>query len=97
MQVLMRGKRIGVEKLGRVSNNRTSSLLSMPEDASAVGFIRFIGKDLVNSDLRIGMKVYYGKNRHELKMNGMDILVMDEDNVYAVVEDDNEEAKAVSL
>lgn len=89
MQVLMRGKRVGVEKLGKVSNSK--AYLAMPEDASAVGFIRFLGKDLVNTDLKVGMKVYYGKNRHELKMNGTDILVMDEDNVYAIVEEQNAE------
>lgn len=92
MQVQMRGKRIGVEKLGKASA-RKDSFLAMPDDASAVGFIRFLGKDLSNSDLKVGMKVYYGKNRHELKMNGMDILVMDEDNVYAVVEDSSDEAQ----
>lgn len=92
MQVLMRGKRIGVEKLGRSSN--TKSLIAMPEDASAVGTIRYVGKDILDSDLKVGTKVYYGKNRHELKMNGQDILVMDEDNIYAIVEDSDGEDKS---
>lgn len=91
MQVLMRGKKIGVEKLGKTAT--TKSFMAMPEDASAVGYIRYLGKDLVNSDLKVGMKVFYGKNRHELKMNGTDILVMDEDNVYATVEESNAEAQ----
>lgn len=89
MSVSMRGKRVGVERVGR-STNKTS-LMAMPDDASAVGFIRFLGKDLENSDLKVGSKVYYGKNRHELKMDGVDILVMEEDNVYAIVEDKSEE------
>lgn len=95
MQVQMRGKRVGVEKLGRATNTKT--FLAMPEDASAVGTIRYVGKDLENSELKVGMKVYYGKNRHELKMNGTDILVMDEDNIYAIVaEDAGAEDKKVS-
>jgi co-chaperonin GroES (HSP10) len=87
----MRGKRVGVEKLGKSSN--TKAFLAMPEDASAVGYIRFVGDDLKDTDLKIGMKVYYGKDRHELRMDGMDILIMDEDNVYAIVEEPREEAQ----
>lgn len=94
MPVLMRGKRVGVEKLGKASSSK--AFLAMPEDASAVGHIRYLGKDLVNSDLKVGMKIYYGKNRHELKMNGVDILVMEEDNVYAVVEEEREEVQAAN-
>lgn len=86
MSVLMRGKKIGVEKLGKSS--QTKAFLAMPEDASAVGYIRYLGTDLANSDLKIGMKVYYGKNRHEMKMNGIDILVMEEENIYAVATDE---------
>lgn len=92
MTVQMRGKRVGVEKLGRASNTKT--LLAMPEDASAVGTIRYVGKDVQDSDLKVGTKVYYGKDRHELKMNGQDILVMDEDNIYAIVEDSDGEDKS---
>jgi co-chaperonin GroES (HSP10) len=84
MPTLMRGKRVGVEKVTKAQNGN-GSFLAMPDDASATGFVRFVGKDLENSDLKVGMKVYFGKNRHELKMDGVDILVMDEENVYAIV------------
>jgi len=90
MSVQMRGKRVGIEKLGK-SSGAKNSFLAMPDDSSAVGYIRFLGKDLQNSDLKVGMKVYYGKNRHEIKINGADILVMDEDNIYAVTEGGDEE------
>lgn len=94
MPVQMRGKRVGVEQLKKASNN--TSLLAMPEDASAVGIIQFRGSDTAN-DLQVGTKVYYGKNYHQLRMNGMNILVMDEDNVYAVVaEESGAEDKKVS-
>ena len=84
MSARMRGKRIGVEKLGKSTNQ--AGLFALPEDASAVGTIRYLGDGLAESDLKIGMKVYFGKNRHELRMEGKDILVMDEDNVYATAE-----------
>lgn len=82
MPAQMRGKRVGVEKLGKSTNQ--ASFIAMPEDASAVGFIRFLGDGLKDSDLKVGMKVYFGKDRHELRMDGKDILVMNEENVYAV-------------
>lgn len=87
----MRGKRVGVEKIGRSAKSGT--FIAMPEDTSAVGIIRFVGDAITSSDLKVGMKIYYGKNRHELKMNGTDILVMDEDNVYAIVEESNAEVE----
>ena len=91
MQV--RGKRVVVEKLGK-SKDTSNSLFAMPEDTSAVGTIKYVGKDVL--DLKPGMKVYYGKNRHELKMDGADVLVMDEDNVYAIAEEDGAEKKSSS-
>lgn len=91
MQIVMRGKRVGVEKLGKASQSKT--FLAMPDDASAIGFIRFVGSELASSDLKVGMKVAFGKNRHEIKLNGMDVFVMDEENVYAVVEDQNAEVQ----
>lgn len=92
MQVLMRGKRIGVEKVKKSASSK--SFLAMPEDENAVGFIRYLGRDLVNTDLRVGMKVIYGEKRHQVKIHGTDIIVMDEDNVYATVEEPSVEDQA---
>lgn len=91
MRIVMQGKRLGVEKLGKSSG--TKSFLSVPEDVSAVGIIRYLGEELLRAPQQrfvVGMKVYYGKNRHELRINGQDILIMDEDNIYAIVEESNE-------
>jgi co-chaperonin GroES (HSP10) len=85
MPTQMRGKRVAVEKLTKAADS--SGYLAMPDDVSAVGFIRHIGSGLTETDLKVGMKVYYGKNRHELKMDGTEVLIMDEDNVYAIVTD----------
>lgn len=87
MQAQMRGSRVAVEILGKSSNK--GSLLAMPEDASASGVILLLGKDLASSDLKVGQKVYFGKNHHQLRMEGRNVLVMDEDNVYAIAEDSN--------
>ena len=85
MPILMRGKRVGVERLGKAKKDNLS-MLAMPEDASAVGLIRYVGKD-ASPDLQVGQKVYYGKNHHQIKIQGADILVMDEEEIYAVVEE----------
>lgn len=86
MPTQMLGKRVGVEKLSKTA--KSNSFIAMPDDASAVGFVRYVGDEVENSKLVVGAKVYFGKNRHELKMDGVDILVMDEDNVYAIVNED---------
>ncbi len=86
MPVQMRGKLVGVEKMGKAKNDK--SFLAMPEDTSAAGFIRYLGEELKNSDLKVGMKVYFGKDRHEIQINGTQIMVMDEKNVYAIVAED---------
>jgi len=83
MNIKMRGKRVGVEKVGK--STKKDAFLAMPDDSSSVGIIRFIGDALTDTDLKVGDKIHFGKNRHEIKIEGKDILVMDEDNVYAVV------------
>lgn len=93
MSVQMRGKRVGVEQVGKSQSNTT--LLAMPEDSSAVGIIRYAG-ELAAKDLPVGTKVYFGKSYHQLRMNGKNILVMDDDNVYAIVEDTGAEDKKAS-
>lgn len=85
MQVLMRGKRVGVEQAGKSASR--DSLIAMPEDSSAVGTIRFVGGSVEDKRLKVGTKVYFGKGHHQLRMNGMNILVMDEENVYAIVQE----------
>jgi hypothetical protein len=87
MPVQMRGKRVGVEKLGKSSSD-PKSLFAMPEDTSAVGIIRYVGSDLKDPDLKVGTKVYFGDQRQQMKIHGIDILVMEETNVLAVAQDD---------
>lgn len=86
MQTRMRGNRVGIELLAKGSDSK--SLIAMPEDTSAVGVIRYVGDGVTAPELQVGVKVYYGKVHHQLRMNGANILVMNEDNVYAVVQED---------
>ncbi len=85
----MLGKRIGVEKLGKPSNK--DSFFALPEDSDATGYIRYVGDGINSTNLKVGIKVYYGKERHCIKIGGIDIWVMDEGNVYAIAEDESAE------
>ena len=84
-QVRMLGKWISVEKI-KQNDNKTAALFAMPDDASAVGIVRGVGPELNESAIKVGQKVYFGKNRHELKMNGVDVYVMELTNIYAIAE-----------
>lgn len=98
MQVKMRGNKIGVQKLGKAS--KPNSYIAMPEVVDSLGVIRYLG-DNAPEDLELGMKVYYGTKRQQIRMGDADIEVMEEDNIYAVVEERSiestqESAQAVS-
>lgn len=91
--VKMRGKRVGVEAPKKT--NRNQGVFHIPDDNNAVGIVRYLGEDLKATDLKIGDKVYYGDARQKLTMEGTEILVMDESNILAVVEEAaNEEDQA---
>jgi co-chaperonin GroES (HSP10) len=80
----MRGKRLGVEKLGKSTNQ--NSLFALPEDTSSCGTIVFLGEGLAESDLKVGMKVYFGDKRQQVRIEGRDVQVMDEENVLAIAD-----------
>lgn len=83
MPVQMRGKRVGVEKLGK-SSGPSNGLFAMPEDIGSCGTIVYLGDELKESGLKLGSKVYFGDKRQQVRIEGKDIQVMDEDNVLAV-------------
>ncbi len=93
MQIQMRGNKIGVQKLGKASQGNKSTLIVMPESGDALGVIKFLGVD-APKDLEVGMKIYYGTSRQQVKMSGMDIEVMEDDNIYAIAKDSDEETKS---
>lgn len=85
MPVQMRGKRIGVEKLGKSSNQNT--LFAMPEDTHSCGIVVFVGDALSDSDIKVGKKVYFGDRRQMIRIEGKEVHVMDEDNVLAIAQE----------
>lgn len=93
MQIQMRGNKIGVQKLGKASKKDENPLIVMPESGDSLGIIKFLGAG-APEDLKVGMKIYYGTSRQQIKMSGMDIEVMEDDNIYAIAKDSDEETKS---
>lgn len=88
----MRDNKIGVQKLGKSTQENKSSLIIMPESSDSLGIIRFLGTNVPN-DLEVGMQVYYGTKHQRVKMNGLDIEVMEDDNIFAIAKDSDETAE----
>ncbi len=84
MPIVMRGNKIGIEKVGKAAKKQGGII--MPEVADSLGIIRYLG-DEAEKDLEIGDKVYYGTERQQVRMGGADIEVMESDNVLAIVEE----------
>lgn len=95
MKVRMLRNLIGVEKLGKASRRNAGDLFANTEVTHNIGVIRYVGEEL-STKFSVGQKVYCGNQREEIRMNGADIMVMQEQNVIAIVEDSDEEAKEES-
>jgi co-chaperonin GroES (HSP10) len=89
MKVKMLGNNIGVEPLGK-SKKKDSGFLVMPEAQDSSGVIRFLGEDY-EGKLQVGTIICYGDSKKAVKLSGKEILVMSPDNIYAILEEDNEE------
>lgn len=59
-----------------------STGIYIPETSYNVGLVYGVGPAV--TDLKPGQKVYYGAQREQIRINDLDVLVMEESNVYAV-------------
>lgn len=85
-QIRMRKNLVAVQKLGKhEKKSALDDLISMPEVSNSLGIVRYVGPEV--EDLKVGQKVYFGNKRYEFYMEGMNVLVMDEENVYATIEE----------
>lgn len=89
--IQMRNNLVAIKKLGKQSGNKGGNLdglLHMPEVADSQGIIKGTGPEAA-SDLKPGLKVYYGEKRTQIRMNGEDVLVMEDNNIYAIVDEES--------
>jgi co-chaperonin GroES (HSP10) len=90
MSVRMLGKLIGVERLNKADSQASSSPWVMPEVSDNLGVVKFIGSGVDEKQFpssMVGKKVYFGSTATHIKMQGMEILVMGLDNVFAISEE----------
>lgn len=87
MKVKMLNNLLGVSKVGK--SNKTDGLFADVETTQNLGIIRYLGED-VSEKFKVGQKVYFGNKREEIRMDSADIIVMEEDNIYAIVEEDSD-------
>ena len=91
MKIRMLNALIGVEKKSK-SSKKSEGFLAMAESVDSLGIIKFIGSEY-NGDLKVGDSIYFGNKREQIRMNSMDIEVMEASNIVAVLEESNGEAK----
>lgn len=85
MSVQMRLKKVAVEKLlkdGALKN----TLLHIPDSEQNSGLVVFAAE---STNLKAGQKVYFGNKREQVRINGKDLLIMDDDNIFAVISEEN--------
>jgi len=81
-----------VEKLAKKPEKETGSLFVEAEVSDSQGTIIALGEEY-KGDLKIGFKVYYGRDVQQIRMTSKDVYVMDPDNVVAVVMEDSSDEK----
>ncbi len=82
MTLRMENNRIGVELLKKSKNKET--FLNIPEAVDNLGTVRFV---FSGCKYEVGQKVYYGGKRERIRMAGVDVEVMEPDNIIAIVEE----------
>ena len=82
--IKMRGLLVGIEGLTKLNSRSTESFI-VPNTVKNIGLVRYISSAV--ADIALGDKVYFGDKYECLKIEGEDILVMHEENVYATIED----------
>lgn len=83
--IRMRGNNVGVEKLSK--NDKSGNWISMPEDTTFTGIVKYVGRSVDDPDIEVGKKVYFGSQRETVRIGGAEIMVMTEDNIVAVVDE----------
>lgn len=105
--VKVRGKRVVVTRLGKSTPKRDDFYVKIPDSSDCTGEIKYLGSELLSSsvdleglsegaimDLKVGDKVVFGPKVQQIKLEGIDVLVMDEENILAVIKDEDEGKQA---
>lgn len=86
MAVRMLRNLLGVEKLTKSSQKTEKKLFADVEVTHNMGIVKYVGEELKDK-FKPGQRVHVGNVREEIRIDGQDIMVMEEKNVFAVVEE----------
>jgi hypothetical protein len=93
MTIQFRGTRVGIEKSKKHDKSKKDTFLHIPEAEEFVGIVRYVGLD-VDKGLTIGQKVYFTTDHQLMRIGGIEVCVMDEKSVVAVINEEDTEQKA---
>ena len=86
MKIVMMGNKIAVQKIRKQKDS--SSFIVEPVPIDAIGTIMCVGPDVKCDQIKVGATVIFGSNRFSARIPGADIEVMDEENIYAVMHEE---------
>lgn len=84
MKINLKGKRVAIEKIKKQGKNQGHGGLIMPDSEEYLGIIRYVGEN-ADPTHSVGQKVYFSTNYQQVRMGGVDLCVMEDKEVFAVV------------
>jgi co-chaperonin GroES (HSP10) len=90
MTIQFRGTRVGVEKSKKHDKSKKDSFIIVHEAEEYVGIIKYLGQDC-GSNLSVGQKVYFTTDHQPMKIGGIEVCVMDEKQIVAVINEEVEQ------
>ena len=79
----MQNNKLGIIQYKKKTVDKNNPFI-MPEVSDSLGIVEFTFE---GSKYKEGDKVHFGSQREMIRMAGMDIMIMGEDNIYAIVEE----------
>ena len=84
-KIKLKGKRVAVEKL-KTRQKGTYGDIIMPDSEEYLGIIVYVSDD-ADQSLKAGQKVYFSTNYQPSRISGKDLCIMNDTEIFAVVED----------
>lgn len=82
----MRGNKVAIQSLHK-SRGGGGALLTIPDDSFNTGRIKFLSPNC-DKDLEAGLVVCFGTEREIVKIDGEELLIMDQSNIFSIIDED---------
>lgn len=84
-KIIMRNNKVAVEKINKGSSKKDSFLV-LPDSPNDTGRIIYLGPN-AGSDLKVDQTVYFASNYQNVRMEGRELCVMNDDNILGIVDE----------